>query len=130
MVPLGKLLDSIEQCPALIRLGLVTPSDVAPFKWTVDVLTHRLVMLCLKLQHLVAFFCVINIPKSHKAKVLKQLLQVVTRKRPCFCADIQASDKTSSEHESSTLPLVHREILVHCNSRVCVVPYDYKSSLL
>ncbi|EFX68230.1 hypothetical protein DAPPUDRAFT_330294 [Daphnia pulex] len=130
MVPLAKLLDSIEQCPALIRLGLVVPSDEAPFKWTSEVLTHRMVTLCVKLQYLVAFFCVVNIPKSHKAKVLKQILQVVTPKRPSFSVDIQASHRLSWEYESSTLPVLHREILVHCNSRVCVVPYDYKSSLL
>lgn len=111
MVPLAKLLDSIEQCPALIRLGLVIPSDDAPFKWTVDVLTRRMVTFCVKLQYLVAFFCVINIPKSHKIKVLKQLLQIMTPKRPSFCVDIQASDKMDLEHESSTLPFVHNEIL-------------------
>lgn len=130
MVPLAKLLDSIEQCSALTRLGLVAPSDAAPFKWSAGVLTQRVVKLCMKLQNLVAFFCVMNIPKSHKATVIKQLLHVMSPRRPSFCVDIQASDKNSLDHESFSLPLVHREVLVHCNSRIGVVPYDFKSFLL
>lgn len=130
MVPLAKLLDSIEQCSALTRLGLVAPSDAAPFKWSAGVLTQRVIELCMKLQNLVAFFCVMNIPKSHKATVIKQLLHVMSPRRPSFCVDIQASDKNSLDHESFSLPLVHREVLVHCNSRIGVVPYDFKSFLL
>ncbi|KAI9565505.1 hypothetical protein GHT06_009297 [Daphnia sinensis] len=130
MVPLAKLLDSIEQCSALTRLGLVVPSDAAPFKWSAGVLTQRVVKFCMKLQNLVAFFCVMNIPKSHKATVVKQLLHVMSPRRPSFCVDIQASGENNLDHESFSLPLVHREILVHCNSRIGVVPYDFKSFLL
>ncbi|XP_057373198.1 uncharacterized protein LOC130694049 isoform X2 [Daphnia carinata] len=130
MVPLAKLLDSIEQCSALTRLGLVAPSDAAPFKWPAGVLTQRVVKFCMKLQNLVAFFCVMNIPKSHKATVTKQLLHVMSPIRPSFCVDIQATSENSLDHESFSLPLVHREVLVHCNSRIGVVPSDFKSFLL
>lgn len=129
MVPLANLLDSVEKCPALTRLGLVSPSDAVPFKWSADVFTQRVVRLCLKLKHLVALFCVMNIPKSHIAKATKQLLRVITPARPSFCVDIQASDKSSLDVESISLPLVHREVLVHCNSKVGIVPYDFKSFL-
>ncbi len=130
IVPLGKLLDTAEQCTSLVRLGIVTPSDAAPFKWTADELTRRLLVLCKKLPHLIAFFSVLNIPKSHSVKATKQVLQHMTPERPSFCADIQVSDKNRLDYESNLLPLIHREILVHFNSRVGVLPHDFKSSLL
>lgn len=130
MVPLGKLLDTLEQCPSLIRLGLVSPSETPPFKWTVDQLARRLLQFCTKLPHLVAFFCVMNIPKSHSAKVTKGLQQTMSLQTPAFCSDIQASSKDRIEHGSSTLPRVHHEVLVNFQSRVGIVPYDYKCSLL
>lgn len=130
MVPLGKLLDTMEQCPSLIRLGLVSPSDTPPFKWNAEQLSRRLVHFCTKLPHLVAFFCLMSIPKSHSAKVSKQLQQTMALKRPAFCCDVQASSKDRIEHVSSTLPRVHHEVLVNFQSRVSIVPYDYKCSLL
>ena len=86
--------------------------------------------MCKQLPYLVAFFSVMNIPKSHSEKASKQLHQLLTPERPSFCVDIQTSDKTRLDHESSSLPLVHREILANFNSRIGVVPYDFRSSLL
>lgn len=129
VVPLGKLLDAVEQCSSLTRLGLTTPSDTAPFKWTVNELAHRLRRLCTTLSQLVALFSVMNIPKSHSVKVTRQLQQHMIEKRPTFCGEIQASDKSRLEQESSTLPLIHRETLVRYHSRIGIVPFDYRCSL-
>lgn len=131
MVPLGMVLDAVERCPALVRFGMVSPSDVAPFKkWTTEDLASRLLRMCLKLNNLMCMFLVMTIPKSYCPSIMKRLNHVLGSKRPAFCVDIQGSDKSSLDCESSSLPLIHREFLGYCNSRVAIVPYDFKSFIL
>ena len=123
---MAQLVDTLGQCPSLMRLGLITPSDSVPFKWTADQLTCNLHNLCVKLPRLVALVCAMSIPKTHCAKVMKHLQQVIIPKRPSFCVEIQASSKTCLDSEHNLLPFVH-ESLVNFQSQIDLVPYDYKS---
>lgn len=130
MVPMTMLFDSLESCSGLERLSLVAPSEASPFKMSSESFTRMMINFCTKLSRLVCLFFVINIPKTHCAKAMKELCRKLEVERPSLSIDFQSSEKPQLQTESSVLPLLHRQALIDFSSRVGALPWGMNSDFL
>ena len=88
-----KLLQSLESCGSLSRLSLVCPSRSAAWnkKISAKEFAAEFSKFCTKLNHLVAVFCVLSVPKTHCHAANTLLKEKLKEDRPSFRADIQSS---------------------------------------
>jgi len=135
VVPLGMLLDSLERCASLEHLALVVPSYSDPLKLSSKSFTHRFLRLTVGCSRLVAFFCVLNSPKTHCLSATRSIVDVIQLKRPAFQADFQSMSTSMSTSmlnfhvQSKLLSPIHRQVLVQFNSRVANRPHRSKPSI-
>lgn len=132
VVPLWKLLDSLEKCGSLVYLGLIVPSFADPLKLKAEAFVRRFQHLVDSCSQLVALFCALNITKSHCDKATKSLTQQTTPTRSAFQVEFQvipSGSYSKVDVDSRLLAPVHQQLLTHFNSRVANLPHRCRPSL-
>jgi len=134
---LETLLDSLEQhCPKLSRLGLVLPSDE---EWKIgkEEFKTRFIRFCENLTNLVALYTYFRVPFTHWNETNLALKERFEEERPALRADLNSPERKSGfsggiedvEYRSGMLPVMHSDVLNHCESQVAIFPINCRSFL-
>ena len=133
------LLESLESCTSISRLSIVCPSTDPSWKISKEDFCKRLTRLCDKLSQLVAFFCHFKLPYEHCEEASYSLRKKFTTERPAFRVDVQSMLNQDGEiaddgqfghsYLSREFPVMYKDVLTSCQSRVALFPYSCNTFL-